>query len=353
MTITELEYFHFKLNFLTPFKNSKNTYNSREGFIIAVRNDKNIVGYGECSPLPGFSYESIFECEEQIQKLSVFLKNFKIDDDIHSIESFINKKNFFPSVKFGIEQCLLNILISGGSDFLRNNFRDANKEIDVNAVLPLNDKLGIISEIERKTNQGYKTFKLKIGNDFDSDFRLVESIRKYFGENLLIRLDVNGAWPKQEAIERIKQLSQLNIQYIEEPCGHLDSLIEIAKKSPVPIAVDESMNTPLDILNVIKSTNIEYIVLKPMIVSGIFSSLKLIEEAAKKKKKIIISSSFESSVGKSALAFLAAATGHKFAHGLDTSHLFKHDVSPDFYEVKNAKISFEPGLYPPKFNIVF
>ncbi len=353
MTITELKYFHFNLSFITPFKNSKDTIKSRDGFIIAIRNEKNLVGFGECSPLPGLSYESIYECEEQLQKLSVFFKNFKVEDDIASIETLINKKNLFPSVKFGIEQCLLNLLILGGNNFSKKLFANTKREIEVNSVVAIGNKLDIISEIERNIGQGYKTFKLKIGSDFDNDFKLIEGIRKYFGENLILRLDVNGAWTKQESIERIKYLSPFNIQYIEEPCGHLDSLIEISKKSPIPIAVDESMNTPPDVLNIIKSTNIEFIVLKPMIVSGMFSTLKLIEEAAKKKKKFIISSSFESAVGKSALVFLAALTNHGFPHGLDTANFFKHDVCIDNYKVNNGKILFDPGFYPPNFNLIF
>jgi len=181
---------------------------------------------------------------------------------------------------------------------------------------------------------------------------LIESIRKYYGHEINICLNINGVWDKQEAIERIKLLSPLKIQFIEEPCEHLETVVEISKKSPIPIAVGQSMNTTADVLNIIKSSNVEYINLKPTIISGILSSMKLIDEAEKKKKKIIISSSFESALGKSALIFLASLVSHKVAHDLDTSTQFNFNVSKDFYTVNNGKILFEPSTYPPKFDIV-
>jgi o-succinylbenzoate synthase len=353
MIITELKYSHFNLYFKTPFKTHKDIFNTREGFLIALMNDKNIIGYGECSPLPGYSYEDLYECEEQLQKLTRILNNFEIGNDIAFLEKFFSKRIFFPSVHFGIEQCLLSLIISGNASFIQNKFKITKKEIDVYAVMEAEDKLDIISSIEKKITDGYKTFKIKLGNErFDNDFKLIESIRKYFGNEINLCLDVNGAWDKHEAAEHIKFLSPLKIQFIEEPCEHLDSVIEIAKKSPIPIAVGHSMNTAADVLNIIKFSNVEYIVLKPTIISGFLSSMRLIEEAEKKKKKIIISSSFESSVGKSALVFLASMVSHKAAHDLDTSAQFDFNVCNDFYSIDKGKISFESASYPPKFDIV-
>jgi o-succinylbenzoate synthase len=315
MIITELKYSHFNLTFRIPFKTSKDVFHTREGFLIALKNEKNIVGLGECSPLPGYSYEDMYECEEQLQKLTRILNNSEIGSDIASLENFFSKRIFFPSVHFGIEQCLLNLIFSSSPNFLQNRLKISKKEIDSNVVLETGDKLDIISSIEKKIADGYKTFKIRIGDEtFDNYFRLIERIRKYCGNEINICLDINGAWDKHEAVEHIKLLSSLKIHFIEEPCEHLDSVIEIAKKSPIPIAVGQSMNTAADVLNIIKSSSVEYIVLKPTIISGILSSMKLIEEAEKRKKKIIISSSFESSVGKSALVFLASLVSHKASH---------------------------------------
>lgn len=352
MIIDELKYFLFHLNFSIPFQSSKNTIRNRAIFIIRIKDKQNNFSYGECSPLPGFSYESIEDVELQLQKLSALLKDFDLGNDLSIIENFSSKRNLFPSVKFGIEQCLLCLLLSRNKNILERKYGLTKKEIYVNAVFGIGGRLDIIAGIEKKMNQGYNTFKIKIGDEkFDNDYTLIESIRKYFGSDIVLRLDVNGKWSKHEAVEHIDKLSKFKIEYIEEPCDRLDHLIELSETSSIPVAVDESINTATDALNIIRSSKIEFVVLKPMIISSIFSTVKLIEEAEKTGKKIIISSSFESAVGKSALVFLAALTNHNYTHGLDTTNQFSKNICKDNFPVSSGKIFFDQSNYPPIFDL--
>ena len=354
MIIDELKYFYFDLILSTPFKNSKETYNKRYGFIIRIKDRQGNIGYGECSPLPGLSYENLEDVELQLKKLSNLLQDFNIGDNLQMIENFSSKRNLFPSVKFGIEQSLFNLWISRGKNFIGKTYGLTKKEIKVNAVYGIGNKFDIISGIERKIETGYNTFKLKIGDEnFTNDYRLVDAVLKYFGNDINLRLDVNGKWDKKRAEENIEKLSSFKIEYIEEPCELLDHQIDLSESSSVPIAVDESISSPTDVLHIIRSSNIKFVVLKPMIVTSIFSTIKLIEEAEKNGKNIIISSSFESTVGRSALVFLAALTNHNYAHGLDTAEQFRLNVCDDKFTVKNGNILFDQAGYPPKFDLTF
>lgn len=353
MILTSFKYSYFNLNFTSPFQNSKNTFYNREGFILQITNSVGQTALGECSPLPGFSYEDISECEQQLQKLSQILKNIEVGNDFDSLENFTAKKNLFPSVKFGLEQCLINLSAISNNNIFQNKFGLKKKEIPVNAVIGVGEKLDTISEIEKKVKAGFNTIKIKLsGVNIDADINLIDSIRKFFGKEINLRLDLNGAWDKKNALGNIEYFLPFGIQYIEEPCGFIDSIMDVAKKSKVPVAVDESMNSVSDLLSVIKSSTIQYIVLKPMITTGIFSAVKLIDEANKKNKKIILSSSFESAVGKSALVFLASLVKHDLAQGLDTGSHFKTNICADPFSADGGKILFDPALYPPKINLL-
>ena len=354
MIIGELKYFYFDLTFSTPFKSSKDIYNKREGFILQVIDSRGNIGYGECSPLPGLSYESVEDVELQLKRLSSLLKDYNIGNNYQSIETFANNRNLYPSVKFGIEQCLLNLWVKNERNFISKKYGISKREVIVNAVFGMGNKLDIISGIEKKFDQGFTTFKIKIGNEnFDDDYRLVEAVHKYFSGNINIRLDVNGKWKKNEAAENIERLSSFKIEYIEEPCERIENLIVLSNSSSIPVAVDESISSATDMLHIIRSSNIKFIVLKPMIVTGMFSTIKLIEEAEKYGKHIIISSSFESAVGKSALTLLASLTNHNYAQGLDTADQFRINVCEDNYAAANGKIMFDQSFYPPKFDLAF
>jgi O-succinylbenzoate synthase len=60
-----------------------------------MKDKQNNFSYGECSPLPDFSYESIDDAELQLQKLSTLLKDFDVDNDLSIIENFSSKRNLF------------------------------------------------------------------------------------------------------------------------------------------------------------------------------------------------------------------------------------------------------------------
>ena len=67
-------------------------------------------------------------------------------------------------------------------------------EIELSAYLFVADPAGCAEMAKRFLDQGYTTFKLKIGHDPDSDLRLVEAVRRTIGDAVPLRADVNGAW---------------------------------------------------------------------------------------------------------------------------------------------------------------
>ena len=351
MTIKEFKIFPYFLKFITSFEISNRKFSYREGFIISMSDESGNSGIGECAPLPGFSYEEIDEVKDQLRKLSISFIDLQIDDNISSIESFLNAKLLYPSVKFGIEQGFLNLLLGRVKNFFKNNFESINAEIPVNAVFGISDNISLIEGIEKKLENGYSTFKIKIGKKpFEEDFRLIESVRKYFGNDIKIRLDVNGAWTYDEALDNLKRIEQFKIEYIEEPSSNLEIMDRLAKKTNVPAAADESIGSLSEALDFIKSSGIKFFVIKPMILDGIFSTIKLIEEAKKYNKKIVISSAFESNIGLSALAFLAALNDRKYAHGLDTGGLFEKNTIKEIFEILNGTFYFESQKFPITFN---
>ena len=353
MIIKEITYIPYLLKFKIQFHNSFQKIKYRDVLIISITDEFGNIGYGECSPLPGFSFEGIDEVKDQIYKLSQIFAGLNVDDSIEKFEKLITKRMIFPSVRFGLEQSFLNLISIRHNKILKKYFGVSKNEIPVNAVFGFDDRLNIITGIEKKITDGYKTIKLKIGHDsFDEDLKLVESVRKFFGDKITIRLDVNGKWIEKEAWSHLSELSKFDIEYIEEPCIGIDSLITLSKKSPIPIAVDESLRTLSQAHELIKSSKIKYYVIKPTIFGGLLPVPNLIYEAEKKKKIIIISSSFESCVGLGALAFLASLTKHNFAHGLDTIDFFEKNAALNNNVFKNGKLLLEPEPFPQKIDLL-
>lgn len=351
MIIREFKYSPFKINFKEQFQNSNNTFSVREGLIISLTDEFGYTGYGECSPLSGVSIESLWDVQNKLDQMQSKVLEVEFGNNHELINSQLARFSFPPSLAFGIEQAVLSLLIKQDADYLKNHFGSIKKNIEVNAVVGFDETRKIIEKITRKFNDGFKVFKIKIGrNNPYADLVLVSEIREKFGEDIALRLDVNGAWSSDEAIEYLEPLLQFKIEYVEEPCEYLSSNLRVAEELPINIALDESLDNFDNTLLLIQNSMIEHFVIKPTVLTGVFNTVKLIHEAEKYGKKIIISSSFESSLGKSCLVFLSAITSHNFAHGLDTSNLFSLDVVEDSYNVKGGTIMFDTINYPPDFN---
>ncbi|MCX7875031.1 MAG: o-succinylbenzoate synthase [Melioribacteraceae bacterium] len=330
----------FSLSLKKNFINSSFQFNTREGIILKLEDNLGHFGYGECSPLPHFSKENLNEIQNELNKFSQFILNKFVDNN------FIEFKSY-PSVNFCVEQALFNLFLQQ-TENLNESYTKKIKTSALVGLYSLNETLDFIS---KKINQGYDTFKLKIGRDnpFD-DFLLIEKIREAFGYEIKLRLDVNQKWSCDEAIEYINNLEQFNIEYIEEPCSSLCSNLKTLEDLNFNIALDESL-TDFDFTKeLIVNSPINIFIVKPMMF-GFNNTIELIDLAKTQNKIIIISSLFESLVGKSGLVYLASLPDHNYAHGLDTSEFFNDDIADDFYKAENSIINFDINLYPPKFNL--
>ena len=65
--------------------------------------------------------------------------------------------------------------------------------------------------------QGYRTFRLKLGNSISKDIDLIKMMRDTFGDELHLRVDYNQAYSANEAIRAIKAIEPYGIDFAEQP----------------------------------------------------------------------------------------------------------------------------------------
>jgi len=342
MIIKSAEYFPFSISLRSSFETSAGIINSRNGFILKLTDELGNISFGECSPLPGFSKESLHDAEISLQETIASLLETKFETEL----SFSSNCS---SVSFAVEQALLNFASARNRIQYFQKLNLKSKRIPVNAVIGFDTYESIFDNIKRKIDLGYTTFKIKVGRENPyEDYELIETIRINFGFNIKLRLDVNQKWSADEAIEYLDRLKAFEIEYVEEPCQFASSTLRTQEETHIPIALDESLDTFAEIEELIVNSNTEYFVIKPMVLGGIFAAIKIIKLAEQHKKIVIISSSFESALGKQANVMLASLTNHNLAHGLDTYDFFVKDICNDAYQISQGNIYFDASAFPLK-----
>jgi glucarate dehydratase len=148
--------------------------------------------------------------------------------------------------------------------------------VAASAYLFTNDPVQLLPRIARFLDQGFATFKVKIGFNATSDITLAEAARSAIGARDL-RLDVNGAWTPGTAGRQLLRLAAFDPAYVEQPL-ELDDLLghaALRATSSVPIALDESAYTLADAGNIIRAGAADVGLIDPHQAGGLWQCLKI------------------------------------------------------------------------------
>jgi O-succinylbenzoate synthase len=179
---------------------------------------------------------------------------------------------------------------------------------------------------------GCRTAKVKVaeaGQVPAEDEARLEAVRDALGADGLVRVDVNGGWSVDEAVERIPVLARAagGLEYVEQPVASVEDLAVVRRRLDVPIAADESIRRAADPYRVRDLEAADIAVLKVQPLGGVRACLRIAEDIG---LPVVVSSAVESSVGIAAGVALAAALPElPHACGLATVQLLTDDVVED------------------------
>lgn len=193
--------------------------------------------------------------------------------------------------------------------------------VSVNGTIPaVNDP----ADLERIIDSfsGVKTYKVKVGTDFNKDLQRLAVIRA-LRPLAAIRLDVNGLWSVDEAVLFLDSVG--DIEYVEQPCETIEELRELKKRIDVKIVGDEVLRKAKDPFSIDLSGAVDYLMLKVQPLGGIKRAHQLAEHH---KLPVVVSSALESAVGINYGVTLAASFEvMNFDCGLGTGSLLAKNVA--------------------------
>ena len=329
------------LQFKLPGGTSRGVLHTKETYFLKIIDDQN-TGIGECAVFKGLSADDRPDYEEKLQWLC---DHIHLDKDL-----LLHELIEFPSIQFGLEQALLSIISKGTFELFPSDFTNGNDSIAINGLIWMGNRSFMQKQIKEKLKAGFTTIKLKIGAiDFQTELDLLKSIRNDFPANEIeLRVDANGAFHPNEALEKLKQLSEFQLHSIEQPikAGQWEKMEDLCKKTPLAIALDEELIGVFkrsDKEKMLQSINPQYIILKPSLIGGFQGTDEWIELANKYGIDWWITSALESNIGLNAIAQYTYIQQNKLPQGLGTGGLFTNNfISPLmvengalFYDVKD------------------
>jgi L-alanine-DL-glutamate epimerase-like enolase superfamily enzyme len=213
-----------------------------------------------------------------------------------------------------------------------SEFTEGAKSIQINGLVWMGEAAFMKQQIEEKLAEGFACVKLKIGAiDFATEVDLLRYIRQHFTpEQVEIRVDANGAFTVNEALDKITQLSEFKLHSIEQPIqkNNTDRMAELCENSPMPIALDEELIGVFkmeDKERLLQKIKPQYIILKPSFVGGFRGTQEWISVAEKHKIEWWITSALESNIGLNAIAQWTFLQQNLMPQGLGTGGLYTNN----------------------------
>ena len=208
--------------------------------------------------------------------------------------------------------------------------------------LPTSHTIGIadLDVISRKIAEArdYPILKVKLGSDYDIE--LIEHIRKLTDKP--IRVDANGGWSREEALEKITWLQSQNVEFVEQPLppGQLEDTAWIRERVQMPIFADEDVRDSADIPKVAEFY--DGINIKLMKCGGILEAVRMIRLAREKGLKVMLGCMIESTLAIAAAAQLLPLADYA---DLDGHLLISNDPFEGLkMESGVIRLSGKPGL---------
>ncbi len=221
------------------------------------------------------------------------------------------------------------------------------QEVEVAGYLFGTDAKTLSDRAQRFLDEGYTSFKVKIGMDCASDIGNVEAVRKTVG-NALLRADVNSAWTPGTAKRMLEKLRSYDLQYIEQPLevDDLQGHAQLRMMQPIPVALDESAYTLADVGNIVRSSAADVILLDPHEMGGLWQTIKAAAVAESVGIPVTLHSGGELGFSQSAYVHLAASTPN-MSISIDSERTYLTDdvvMNPQVIAAGVLHPSQEPGL---------
>jgi O-succinylbenzoate synthase len=191
----------------------------------------------------------------------------------------------------------------------------------------LDDLVRVVSEY---LQQGYVRVKLKI--EPGSDIELVRTVRKEFGDELLLQVDANAAYTVADAMH-LKQLDEFNLLLIEQPLPEDDLAghVELARQITTPVCLDESITSFDTAKGALDLKACSIINIKPGRVGGYLEAKKIHDLCVARGVPVWCGGMLETGIGRAANLALAALPGFTLPGDVSASaRYFARDITSPF-----------------------
>ncbi len=287
--------------------------------LVKVVGSNGVAGWGEVTPCPTWCYETSETITTTIRKYLapavVGMPAWNLDAICRKMDRVIQPGATIgqPLAKSGIDIAIHDMLartlgvplyvLLGGKRLDR---------IQLSYVVSAEHADEAAAQAKRGLELGYSAFKIKVGMHGErEDFRIVTAVYETAPRDTFLWVDANQGYGLDNAIRQAKRMATLGVAAFEQPLkgSRPSEFRRLVELGAVPIAIDESLCTPTDLVEYIKAGAVDLPVAKVQRCGGLSWSRQFCHVAEAAGLRLMGSGLCETDLGLATGVHLFAAFG--------------------------------------------
>jgi muconate cycloisomerase len=263
-----------------PFKMAKGTITHSNHVYVRLEDEEGRVGWGETFNVPVIyarDFRNIYD------NLTDYLLPAVIGEDpleIGSLHATLDKalphcrdgKNGVDAAAYDLAGKQLGVPVS---TLLGGRRVEEVPMIAPIGIIPPDQAVEVAKDFVGK---GYRFLKLKFGLNWREDVQRMVAVREAVGPDITLKCDANAVYGRDEALKALDGVRDVGLQHFEQPVGQHDiaGAALLAKRTPIPLCADESLQTLQDAFNILKADAASAMVLKLLKNGGMYRSAGIV-----------------------------------------------------------------------------
>ncbi len=320
MLVAEAEVFRFRFRLSKPFRIALGQTDEVEEIIVRLRTDGGHEGWGEASPSERILGST---AETTLAALEVLVPAV-LGQDPRRIGFLVSRMDLAISGLAAAKAALdiaLHDLVGRitGEPVWRMLGGHRPEGVDTDFTVGMDEPMTMASEAKQLVGRGFRTIKVKVGEEPPVDVERVRAVREAAGHDIAIRIDANQGWTGPQAIAALRAMAGLDVQLVEQPvtADDMEGLAWVRGHSPVPVMADEAVHSPSDALRVIRAGAADYVNIKLMKAGGLRRSQEIAAICRAAGIRNMIGGMVESNISATAAIHFAMAEENVVFRDLD------------------------------------
>jgi L-alanine-DL-glutamate epimerase-like enolase superfamily enzyme len=322
--------------------------------LVKLTSDNGIVGWGLSVPSPRWSYETI---ETVYYTINRYLAPTLIGRDPFDHEGIFRVLNQEiagsfstgqPICKAGIDLALFDLTGKLLKQSARERWRREGRDrLVISYTLnpkSLDDVEALVAEGK---SLGYRHFNVKVAPDPSFDYELCRQVKQLAPDGFLWA-DANGGYDEATALAILPKLADLGVPVIEQPlpANRLAGYRALKQQGALPILMDESIVSTVELAEFIKLKLLDGVAMKPARCGGLVECRRQIEMVLNEGLMFLGSGLCDPDMALAASLLVYGAYDLQYPAALNSCQFLRGSILTQPFEIEDGclRLPQGPGL---------